>query len=151
MSTWPWANHVGSMLLEYLDSDAARCECCRSSSPMPQPYKTSPETLANTHRSLGTSPRQDYTHRVKLNDCVSARWSPMYQYLALTSLRDSHPLPTRHIREPIDGFSSESLPYFRFRTSVSVLPFSFQRFPLAPLLAYVCLACQNTPTSLVSV
>ena len=25
-----------------------------------------------------------------LTDCVSARWSPMYQYLALTMLRDSH-------------------------------------------------------------
>ena len=24
-----------------------------------------------------------------LNDCVNARWSPMYQYLALTLLRDS--------------------------------------------------------------
>ena len=57
-----------------------------------------------------------------LNDCVSARWSPMYQYLALTSLRDSHPLPTRHIREPIGGFSSH------FRISVSVLPFPYFRF-----------------------
>ena len=59
-----------------------------------------------------------------LNDCVSARWSPMYQYLALTSLRDSHRLPTRHIREP--GNIRRlffSLPYFRFRTSVSVLRF----------------------------
>jgi len=54
-----------------------------------------------------------------LNDCVNARWSPMYQYLALTSLRDSHRLPTRHIRQPgnIGGFSSH------FRISVSVLPF----------------------------
>ena len=56
--------------------------------------------------------------------CVSARWNPMYQYLALTSLRDSHPLPTRHIREPGNVRRLFfSLPYFRFRTSVSVLRF----------------------------
>ena len=92
-------------------------------------YKT---TLANTHHSLGTRPRQDYTHCVMLNDCVSARWSPMYQYLALTSLRDSHRLPTRHIREPGNVRRLFfSLPYFRFRTSISVLRFPFQRFPLA--------------------
>ena len=49
------------------------------------------ETLANklTYRSLGTRPRQDYTHCVMLNDCVSARWSPMHQYLALTSKKTS--------------------------------------------------------------
>ena len=69
---------------------------------------------------------------VMLNNFVRARWSPMYQYLALTSLRDSHRLPTRHIREP--GTNRRlffSLLYFRFRTSVSVLPFLFQCFPLA--------------------
>ena len=92
---------------------------------------------ANTHRSLGTRPKQDYTDSVMLNDCVSARWSPMYQYLALTSLRDSHRLPTRHIREPgnvrrlffsLPYFVSVlPFPYFGFRTSVSAL----QRFPLA--------------------
>ena len=41
---------------------------------------------------------QDKTTRTvscMLNDCVSARRSPMYQYVALTSLRDSHPLPSR--------------------------------------------------------
>ena len=88
-------------------------------------YKTTPETLARW-RSLETRPRQEYTHRVMVNDCVIARWSPMYQYLALTLLRDSHSLPTRHIREPIGGFSSH------FCISVSVLRFPFQRFPLAP-------------------
>ena len=75
--------------------------------------------------SLGMRPRQDYMHRVILNDCVSARWSPMYQYLALISLRDSHSLPTRHIREPgTDKWLFFSLPYFCFRISVSVLAFS---------------------------
>ena len=60
-----------------------------------------------------------------LNDCVSARWSPMYQYLALTSLRDSHRLPTRHIREPGTGrWLFFSLPYFCFRTSISISAFS---------------------------
>ena len=88
-------------------------------------YKTTPETLARW-RSLETRPRQEYTHRVMVNDCVIARWSPMYQYLALTLLRDSHSLPTRHIREPIGGFSSH------FCISVSVLWFPSQRFPLAP-------------------
>ena len=42
---------------------------------------------------------QDYTHRVMLNNCVSARWSSMYLYLALISLRDSQPLATRHSHE----------------------------------------------------
>ena len=46
----------------------------------------------------------------------------MYQYLALISLRDSHPLPTRHSREPIGGFSSH------FCISVSVLPFPYFGF-----------------------
>ena len=59
-----------------------------------------------------------------LNDCVSAHWSPMYQYLALTSLRDSHRLPTKHICEPGNVRRLFfSIPYFRFRTSVSVLRF----------------------------
>ena len=64
-------------------------------------YKTTPETLANIHHSLGMRPRQDYSHCIMLNDCVSARWSLMCQYLALTSLRDSHPLPTRHSCESV--------------------------------------------------
>ena len=57
----------------------------------------------------------------------------MYQYLALTSLRDSHPLPTRHIHQPGHRQAAFLLtsvfpfPYFRFRTSVSAL----QCFPLA--------------------
>ena len=63
----------------------------------------------------------------------------MCQCLALTSLRDSHPLPTRHNRESvrrktqIGGFSSDFrtsvfvlwFPYFRLRTSVYVLPFPY--------------------------
>ena len=68
------------------------------------------------------------------NDCVSAHWSPMYQYLALTSPRDSHRLPKRHIREPGNVRRLFfSLPYFHFRTSVSVLRFpyfSIFHFPL---------------------
>ena len=59
----------------------------------------------------------------------------MYQYLALTSLRDSHPLPTRHIRERgIDRrFFFTSLPYFRFRASAFPyfgFRFSVFHFPL---------------------
>ena len=57
-----------------------------------------------------------------LFDDVSARWSPMYQYLVLTSLRDGHPLPTRHIREPMGGFSSH------FHISLSALPFLYFSF-----------------------
>ena len=106
---------MNSMLLECLDIDADASVVIVL------------DTLANTHRSLGTRPRLDYTHRVMLNDFVSARWSPMYQYLALTSLRDGHPLPTRHIREPgTDRRLFFSLPYFR--TSVSVLRFPYFGF-----------------------
>ena len=57
-------------------------------------YETTPETLANSHRSLGMRPQQDYiyTHCVMLNDCVSGPWSPMYQCSAFTLLGDSYPL-----------------------------------------------------------
>ena len=74
-------------------------------------------------------PRQDYTHHVMLNDCVNARWSPMCQYSALTSLEDSHPLATAYSPESvrhqtlIGGYSSH------FHTLVSVLP--FQHFHLS--------------------
>ena len=72
-----------------------------------------------------------------LNDCVSARWSPMYQYLALTSLRDSHRLPTRHIREPGNVRRLFfSLPYF-----VSVLPFPYFGFRTSAFST--CPACPN--------
>ena len=126
-----WANHVGSMLLECLESDADASVVIVVLQWLNQLQNCSRDT--NTHRSLGTRPRQDYTYRVMLNDYVSACWSPMYQYLALTSLRDSHPLPTRHICElGTDRQLFFSLPYFRFHTSVSVLRFPFQRFPLAP-------------------
>ena len=45
----------------------------------------------HSNQSLGMRPRQDYTHCVMLNDCVSARLSLLYgqyQYLAHTSLKD---------------------------------------------------------------
>ena len=40
-----------------------RSECCHSSSPINDStsYKTTPETLANSHRSRKMRPRQDYT------------------------------------------------------------------------------------------
>ena len=69
---------------------------------------------------------KDYTHRVTLYDHVSARWSHLCQFLTLTSLWDSHSLPTRHSREslmhqtPIGGFFSHSIlqfSYFCFLTS----------------------------------
>ena len=84
--------------------------------------------------SLGTRPRQDYTHRVMLNNCVSAHWSPMYQYLALTSLRDSHPLQSRtFVNQVTDRLLFFSLLYFRFRTSISIsafptCPFRYRSF-----------------------
>ena len=62
----------------------------------------------------------------------------MYQYLALTSLRDSHPLLTSHIRQPCYRQAVFfSLPYFRFHNSVSVLRFPFQPFPLCPYASAV--------------
>ena len=55
-----------------------------------------------------------------------------YQYLAL---RDSHPLPTRHIHEPIGGSSSH------FRISVSVLPFPYFRFRFSVFHLPCCSLC----------
>ena len=52
-----------------------------------------------------------FSQKLNANNIHSPRWSPMYQYLALTSLRDTHPLP------PTGDFSSH------FRISVSVLRF----------------------------
>ena len=52
----------------------------------------------------------------------------MYQYLALTSLRDSRPLPTRHIRELGTYRQLTSIlpfPYFRFHFSVFHLAYRF--------------------------
>ena len=97
------ANHAGSMFLVF-SWQWYRCECCHGSSPRILTngwtnYKTTPETLANGHRSLGMRLRQDYTHCVMLNDCVSSCWSPMCRYPAFTLLRNSHPLATRHSRE----------------------------------------------------
>ena len=70
-----WANHVGSMLLILL-WQWCRCKCCHSSSPRiftngSTSYEMTPETLANSHHSLGMRPRKDYTDSVMLNDCVS--------------------------------------------------------------------------------
>ena len=48
-------------------------------------------------------------------------------------------LPTRHIREPGGFFIS--LLYFRFHTSVFVLQFPFQHFPLARLRGLLLSSC----------
>ena len=122
-----WANHVGSMLLECLNSDADMSVVIVLLQWLNQLQDYYETTQANTHRSLGTRPRHDYAHRVILNDCVSAPWSLMNQCLALTSLRDSHLLPTRHIRElgtDRQLFFSLPFPCFRFCTSVSISAFS---------------------------
>ena len=79
-----------------------RCKCCHSSSPMAQPATK----LLQRHSQILTvvlewDHNKDYTHCVMLNNCVSPRWSPKYQCLALTSLRDSYPLPTSHSRESV--------------------------------------------------
>ena len=100
-----------------------RCECCHSSSPMAQPAT---KTLANTSRN------ETKTRLHTLCHPKHARWSPMYQYLGLTSLRGSHPLPTRHICEPgTDRQLFFLLPYFRFRTSVSIIRFRLSIFHLS--------------------
>ena len=103
-----WANHAGSYAPDQADVlvTVMQMECCHSSSPRIfikglTSYKTTPETLANNHHSLRLRPRQDFTHRVMLNNCVSAHWSLMCHYLALTSLRDIHSLATRHSRESV--------------------------------------------------
>ena len=63
----------------------------------------------------------------------------MYQYLALTSLRDSHPLPTRHIRElGTDRRLFFSLPYFCFRTLVSISVFSTVTCPWCAVHPTLC-------------
>ena len=96
-----WANHAGSMLLDSLDSDANSSLVIQFFTIGSTSYKTTPETLAYRHCSLGMRQEEDYTHCVMLNNCVSARWSPMCQCLSLTSLRDSQPLPTRYSRESL--------------------------------------------------
>ena len=75
---------MGSMLLECLESDADASVVIVFANGSTN-NKTTPETLANSHRGLGMRPQQS-THVVMLNDCVSAHWSSMYQCLALTSL-----------------------------------------------------------------
>ena len=70
-------------------------------------------------------PRQDYTHRVMLNDCVCACWSPMYQCLTLTLLIET---VTCWLQGTVGDFSSHFHTLFcvlRFGTLVSVLWFSY--------------------------
>ena len=86
--TVEWANHAGSMLL-MLMWQWCRCEHCHSFSPRifskgSTNHRTTPETLPNSHHSLEMRPRQDYTHRIMINDCVSVHWSLMCQYSTLT-------------------------------------------------------------------
>ena len=78
-----WANHVGSMLLDSLDSDADVSVVILLHQWLNQLQNYS----RDSHCSLRMRPQQDYTHYVILN--------------TLTSLRDSHPLATRHSRESI--------------------------------------------------
>ena len=114
-----WANHVGSMLLGCLDSDADASVVVVLLQWLNQ--LRIQETLENTRRSLGTRPRQDYAHRVIL---VLAGVRCIITWL-------SHRLETITLclqgtfvnQAPIGGFFF-SLPYFRFRTSVSVSAFS---------------------------
>ena len=65
-----WAIRAGSMFLMF-SWQWYRCECCQISSQRIftngwTSYKTTPETLTNSHHSLGMRPRQDYTHSVML-------------------------------------------------------------------------------------
>ena len=71
----------------------------------------------HSHHSLGTSPRQDYTHCVMLNDCVSASWRPMYRTSVSVSAFSTCPL-----RNALLIF----VLILPFHTSVSAL----SRFPL---------------------
>ena len=128
-----WANHAGSILLDYLDSDVDVIVVIVFFANSYTSYETTSEAPAKSHRSLWKRPPQDDTHRVMLN---SAHWSRISQWLALTLLRDSHPLPTSHspgsvsTRHWLAAFLLTFIlrfPYFCFRTLVSVL----QRFPLA--------------------
>ena len=67
-----------------------------------------------------------------VNDCVRAHWSLMFQYLAAHRLETvTLCLQGTFVNHALIALFS-SLPYFRFRTSVSVLRFPFQCFPLAP-------------------
>ena len=71
------------------------------------------------YRSLGTRPRQ----ATRIVSCYYKTTVLAFAGVRCISisLRGSHPLPTRHIRQP----AHFSLPYFRFPTSVRFL---FQRF-----------------------
>ena len=125
------------MLLDFLDSDADESVVIVLRQWLNQLQNYS------SHRSLGIRPRQDYTHCVMLNDCISARWSPMCQSLALASFRDSHPLPTRHSRELVLNVLDTHRRLF-----FSLL----QRFPLAlcnsnSIVCAACLATLLQPTA----
>ena len=78
---------------------------------------------------------------VMLNDCISTHWSPVCQYSALTSLEDSPPFASKAQSWFSKALDTDrrlyfSLPYFGFRTSVSILRFPhFSIFHL-PFLKY---------------
>ena len=115
-----WANQVSSMLLECLDSDADATVAIV----LLQMLNQLQETLENTHRSLGTRPRQDKTHCVILVlagvGCITTWLSHHLETVTLC-------LQGTFVNQVlIGGFFSH------FRTSVSVLRFLFQHFPLAP-------------------
>ena len=102
-----WANHVGSMLLIF-SWQWCRCDYCHRSLSriftkfwLNEFQNYSRDRGKNSHHSFRMTPRQDLTHRVMLNNHVSARWSSMCQCLGLTSLGDSHPLATRHSHESV--------------------------------------------------
>ena len=92
-------------------------------------YKTTPETLADSHCSLGMRPRQDHTLRVVLNNHVSTHWSPMCHYLALTSLRDNYSIrlqtPQSWVSKALD---IDRQLFFSLLYSVSVLLFPYFSF-----------------------
>ena len=74
---------------------------------------------------LHTRPRQDYTQLVMLQESVSC---PRSKYPTLTSIGNSHPLPTRHSCESVRHYWQTLIGSFssQFRTSVSIV----QCFPL---------------------
>ena len=115
-----WVSHVGSVLLIF-SWEWCRYKCCHSSLPRLfangwTSYATTPETLIS---SFGMRPRQDYTYRVMLNDCFSAR---CMEFDALVATWLSHHLETF-------GYKAQSLDTDRWLFFLtSVLPFPYFRF-----------------------
>ena len=105
------------------DSDVDTRIFHKESSPVAQPVT-----------NLLPIPRQDYTHRVMLNDCVSVCWSPIIS----TWLSHILEIVTLWLQGTVvsckpwgtktDRRLFFSLLYFRFCTSVSVFPFLYFRF-----------------------